>query len=319
MISPSSGRTDVAEQDRANDRREPLDSTMKITLLGTGTPMPDSHKFGTSTLIEAGGMRVLLDCGRGAVVRLSQLGVPVGSIDAICISHFHSDHYTALPDIVMTGAIPAAWGGRSKPLRLIAPEGVREVVDGLWAFTSADRNIRVADHEIEPELHRVEVEEIREGVILDDSGLRIIAFEVDHGEFVKPAFGYRVEYGGHVFVHSHDTRYCENLVRHAEGADVLVHEVAMAKPETLERHPHVRTVIEHHIEPREVGRIFAQVRPRAAILTHVVLRGPDAPSIEEMLDEVGQEYDGPLSVARDLTVIRFGRTISIYSGETARG
>lgn len=98
------------EDNRAQDieaQEKPLASSMKITLLGTGTPMPDSQKFGTSTLIEAGGMRVLLDCGRGAVVRLSQIGVPVGSIDAVLFSHFHSDHYAALPDIVMTGAIPA--------------------------------------------------------------------------------------------------------------------------------------------------------------------------------------------------------------------
>lgn len=292
---------------------------MKITLLGTGTPMPDCHKFGTSTLVEAGGMRVLIDCGRGAVVRLAQLGVAVGSIDAVLMSHFHSDHYAALPDIVMTGAIPASWGGRKRQLRVFGPEGIREVVDGLWAFMSADRNIRVADKEIDAETQRVEVGVISEGVVLDENGLRIIAFEVDHGDFVKPAFGYRVEYDGHVFVHSHDTRYSENLIRHAEGADVLVHEVAMARPETLEKYPHARTVLEHHITPREVGRVFAQVQPKAAILTHLVLKAPDAPSIEELLEEVGQAYNRPVVVARDLTVIRFGTSIAVYSGETARG
>ncbi|WP_126979079.1 MBL fold metallo-hydrolase [Frigidibacter oleivorans] len=123
---------------------------MKITLLGTGTPMPDLHKFGTSTLIEAGGLRVLLDCGRGAVVRLAQIGVPAGSIDAVLISHFHSDHYAALPDLVMTGAIPAPWGARRRRLRVVGPEGVREVVDGLWAFMSGDRTIRVADRRSTP-------------------------------------------------------------------------------------------------------------------------------------------------------------------------
>ncbi|WP_102107984.1 MBL fold metallo-hydrolase [Oceaniglobus roseus] len=296
-----------------------MDQTLKITLLGTGTPQPDGHKFGTSTLVEAGGMRVLLDCGRGAVVRLAQLGVPVGSIDAVLISHFHSDHYAALPDIVMTGAIPAPWGGRKRPLRLIAPEGVREVAEGLWAFTSADRNIRVADSEIDAKLHRLDVGVLTEGVVLEENGLRIVAFEVDHGEFVKPAFGYRVEYGGHVFVHSHDTRYCDNLIKHAEGTDVLVHEVAMARAETLERDPHARTVLEHHITPREVGRVFAQVGPKVAMLTHVVLKAPDAPSLAELLEEVGQEYDQPVMVARDLTVIRFGASIAIHSGETARG
>ena len=80
-----------------------------------------------------------------------------------------------------------------------------------------------------------------------------------------------------------------------------------------------RTVLEHHITPREVGRVFAQIRPKAAILTHLVLKAPDAPSIEELLEEVGQEYDQPVTVARDLTIIRFGASIAIYSGKTARG
>ena len=293
--------------------------SMKITLLGTGTPQPDGHKFGTSTLVEAGGLRVLLDCGRGAVVRLGQIGVPVGSIDAVLLSHFHSDHYAALPDIVMTGAIPAAWGDRKRPLRVLGPDGVREVVEGLWAFTGADRAIRVADSEIDADMHRVEAGTIAEGVVFAQGGLTITAFEVDHGDFVKPAFGYRVDFGGHVFVHSHDTRYSENLIRHADGADVLVHEVAMARAETLESDPHSRTVLDHHITPREVGRVFKQVGPKLALLSHVVLKGPNPPTIEQMLDEVGREFDGPVAVARDLTTIRFGASIALYSGETARG
>lgn len=296
-----------------------MQSTLKITLLGTGTSQPDSHKFGTSTLIEAGGLRVLLDCGRGAAVRLLQIGVPVGSVDAVIISHFHSDHYAALPDLIMTGAIPAPWGGRKSPLRVFGPEGIERVVDGLWDFMSADRNIRVADSEIDPEMQRVQASVVSEGVVFDENGLRIIAFEVDHGDFVKPAFGYRVEYGGHVFVHSHDTRYSPNLIKHAAGADVLVHEVAMAKPETMRDHPHTRTVLEHHITPGEVGSVFSQIRPKIAMLTHLVLKGPDAPSIGEMLEEVGQTYDGPVLVGRDLTVIRFGPSIAVYSAETARG
>lgn len=292
---------------------------MKITMLGTGTPQPDICKFGTSTLIEAGGRRVLLDCGRGAVSRLSQIGISVGSIDAVLISHFHSDHYAGLPDVVMTGAIPAPGGNRKARLRVIGPEGVDEMAEGLWSFAAADRKIRVADSEIDPDMHRIDASVIDEGTVFDEDGLRIIAFEVDHGDHVKPAFGFRVEYGGRVFVHSHDTRLCHNLILHAKGADVLVHEVAMARSETLQKDAHARTVLEHHITPVEVGEVFSRVRPKLAVLTHLVLKGPDAPSIEELLEEVGGTYDGPVFVARDLTVIRFGASISIYSGETPRG
>ncbi|MDD7972159.1 MBL fold metallo-hydrolase [Roseinatronobacter alkalisoli] len=292
---------------------------MKVTLLGTGTPLPSMQRFGTSTLIEAGGRRVLLDCGRGTVLRLSEIGIPIGSIDAVIFSHFHSDHYAGLPDLLMTGALPASWGGRQTQLRVSGPEGVRSVVEGLWTFTAADRKIRVADNEITEDCHQVAVTEFSEGVVFDECGLKITAIEVDHGEFVKPAFGFRVEFGGRVLVHSHDTRYSENLVRQAQGADVLIHEVAMARPETLERHSHTRTVLEHHITPREVGQVFDSVRPHLAILTHVVLMGPNPPLLEDMLAEMAETYRQPVMVAHDLMVIRLGKSISVCSAMVERG
>lgn len=292
---------------------------MKVTLLGTGTPAPSGRRFGTATLIEAGGKRVLLDCGRGAVVRLGELGIPVGSIDAVLFSHFHSDHYVGLPDLLMTGAIPASWGGRSTPLRILGPRGVRGVAEGLWQFSAADRAIRVADSEIQEDMHRTEVTEFTEGVVLDEDGLRILAIEVDHGDFVKPAFGFRVEYGGRSFVHSHDTRLSENLIAQAAGVDVLLHEVAMARPESLAVSAHARTVLEHHITPREVGQVFDRIRPQLALLTHVVLKGPNPPSLGDVLEAVGETYSGPVIVARDLMEIRFGTNVSLsFAGMESR-
>ena len=68
-----------------------MSDTLKITLLGTGIPNPDMNAFGTSTLIEAGDEVVMIDCGRGAVIRLAQAGYPLGYVDTIIISHYHSD------------------------------------------------------------------------------------------------------------------------------------------------------------------------------------------------------------------------------------
>jgi len=287
--------------------------------LGTGTPAPSGRRFGTATLIEAGGLRVLLDCGRGVVVRLAELGLPVGSVDAVLFSHFHSDHYVGLPDLLMTGAIPAIWGGRRKPLRILGPRGVRAVAEGLWQFSAADRDIRIADSEISESMHCTEVTEFTEGVVFDEAGLRIIAIEVDHGEFVKPAFGFRVEFGGRSFVHSHDTRLSENLIAQAARADVFVHEVAMARPETLKGSAHVRTVLDHHITPREVGQVFDRTRPQLALLTHVVLKGPNPPQIDDVLAEVAETYAQPVIVAQDLMVIRLGKSISISFAGSERG
>lgn len=285
--------------------------SLKITLLGTGIPNPDVNAFGTATLIEAGDERVLIDCGRGVVVRLAQAGFPVGYIDTVILSHYHSDHYSGLFDLVMTGTIRQPFSNRGAPLQLFGPPGVEDIAEGLWQATKPDRDIRVADNEIDPEHMRIIPHGYEAGIVYDKGGLKIIAIEVDHGEFIRPAYAFRVEYAGHVFVHSHDTRYNENLIAGAQGADVFVHEVAAATPETLAKYPGVKTAIDHHSTPGDVGRVFAQTQPKLAMLTHLVLLPPDPMPIGEVMAELAEEYDGTVLVAEDLMRIEIGRNVSV--------
>ena len=285
---------------------------LKITLLGTGVPNPDINAFGTSTLIEAGEERVMIDCGRGTTMRLSQAGFPLGITDTVILSHYHSDHYSGLPDLVMTGTIQQPFSDRGGPLHLYGPPGVKDIAEGAWQLTKPDRDIRVADHEIDPEHMRIIPHEYRqEGLIYERNGLRIIAIEVDHGEFIRPAYAFRVEYGDAVFVHSHDTRYNENLIAQAQGADVFIHEVAAARPETLANYPPIKIAYDHHANPTEVGRVFAQTRPRIAMLTHLVLLPPNPLTVEEVLTELAEEYDGLVLVAEDLMTLVIGKNVSI--------
>ena len=284
---------------------------LKVTLLGTGIPNPQINAFGTSTLIEAGDQKVLIDCGRGAAIRLSQIGLGVGCVDTIFISHYHSDHFSGLFDMAMTGSIPQKFGGRTGPLHVHGPSGIADIAEGAWQATAPDRAIRVADNEIDPEHMRIVPHEYSEGVVHYKDGLVIRAIEVDHGEFIRPAYAFRVEYAGRVFVHSHDTRYNKNLIAQAQDADVFVHEVAAARPEILATHPAVKVAIDHHATPRDVGRVFAQTRPKLAMLTHLVLLKPDPVSTGEVLQELSQEYDGTVVVAEDLMTIQIGRNISV--------
>lgn len=287
-------------------------NTLKITLLGTGIPNPDINAFGTSTLIEAGDQRVMIDCGRGTVIRMAQAGFPIGHIDTLILSHFHSDHYSGLMDLVMTGTIRQPFSNRGGSLQLYGPPGVDEIAEGAWLLSKPDRDIRVADNEIDPEHMRIipHVYET-EGVVFEQGGLKIIAIEVDHGEFIRPAYAFRVEYADHVFVHSHDTRYNENLIAQAQGADVFIHEVAAAAPETLANYPGVKIAIDHHASPRDVGKVFAKTRPKLAMLTHIVLLPPDPVPIGQVTAEIAEEFDGTLLVAEDLTTIEIGKNISI--------
>jgi ribonuclease Z len=82
----------------------------KVTLLGTGSPFPDPNRFAAATLVEAGQEKLLFDVGRGATIRLNQIGVPMGAINAVFITHFHSDHTSGLPDLWLTGWIQRYYG-----------------------------------------------------------------------------------------------------------------------------------------------------------------------------------------------------------------
>ena len=289
----------------------PADGVLRVTLLGTGIPNPQINAFGTSTLIEAGDEKLLIDCGRGTSIRLSQLGLGVGHVDRIILSHYHSDHYAGIFDFAMTGTIRQKFGGRNGPLHVHGPPGIERIAEGAWIATGPDRDIRTTDNEIDPKHMRIIPHLYEEGVVYDQGGLVVRSIRVDHGDFIDIAYGFRVEYQGRVFVHSHDTRYNENLIAQAHGADVFVHEVAAARQEIQQKMQAIRLVMEHHASPAEVGRVFAQTRPKLALLTHLVLLKPDPVSINDVMAELAEEYDGTVMVAEDLLSIEIGRNISV--------
>ena len=96
-------------------------SDFRVTLLGTGVPTPVPDRFGPSTLVEAGDQRLLIDVGRGATIRLNQLRVPMGTIDAVLLTHYHSDHTIGIPDVWLTGWLQSHFGTRRKPFRVTGP------------------------------------------------------------------------------------------------------------------------------------------------------------------------------------------------------
>ena len=196
---------------------------LKVVLLGSGVgPLVNLQQFGASTLIEAGGVRLLFDCGRGATIRLAQVGVPIGSISRLFLTHLHSDHVIQIPDLLLTGWVG---GGRSIPLEVWGPEGTRDMMDHLQQAFAFDIHMRRdVDEKAPGDGITVVSHDIKQGIVFDEQGVKVTAFLVDHGP-VTPAFGYRVDYRGHSVVLSGDTRVSENLIRFAQGVDVLVHEV----------------------------------------------------------------------------------------------
>ena len=196
-------------------------SDFRVTLLGTGVPTPRPDRFGPSTLVEAGDQKLLIDAGRGAAIRLYQIGVPMGRLDSLLLTHYHSDHTSGVPDVWLTGWLQSHYGARTRPLRVLGPTGAKELMSNLERAYAADIKIRIADEKLPPEGVAVEVEEFNsDGTIYKKNGVKVIAFEVDHGDVIKPAYGYRIEYGGRSVVISGDTRFNENVISHGVGADL---------------------------------------------------------------------------------------------------
>jgi ribonuclease Z len=294
----------------------------RVTLLGTGTPAPRPDRFGPSTLIEAGDQKLLIDAGRGATIRLYQLGVPLGRIDALLLTHYHSDHVVGIPDLWLTGWLQSHYAGRAKPFRVIGPTGAASLMAHLQRAYALDIEIRVEDEKLPAEAAAVAVEEFgSDGVVYDTSGLKVIAFEVDHGAAIRPAYGYRIEYGGRTVVVSGDTRYNENVVKYGAGADLLIHEVAMARPELMSE-AYVQRIMAHHTRAREAGMAFARTKPKLAAYTHLVFlssqRVPPA-SVDDLVAETRQTYSGPLEVGEDLMSFEIGKTIDVRRREHLLG
>jgi ribonuclease Z len=155
-------------------------SDFKVTLLGTGVPTPRPDRFGPSTLIEAGDQKLLIDAGRGATIRLYQLGVPLGQIDAFCLTHYHSDHTIGIPDLWLTGWLQSHFAARKAPFRVIGPIGAKNLMSHLEKAYALDIKIRMEDENLPPEGAAVVVEEFNhDGIVFEKNGVTVIAFEVD--------------------------------------------------------------------------------------------------------------------------------------------
>lgn len=296
--------------------------TITVTLLGTGSPSPNPNRFSSSTLVQAGGLNMLFDAGRGSSIRLRQLGVRLGSIGPTFITHFHSDHTVGLPDLWMTGYIQTSYAKRSEPMLVIGPTGTKHMADTMRAAFVEDRKIRLADEKVPELATRISARDFKaNGVVFEASGVKVTAFAVNHGPLIKPAYGYRVDYAGRSVLITGDTKFDENVIKYGQGVDLLVHEVCAAAPEVLKEFNN-QAVMDHHTSAEEAGTVFSRAKPKMAAYTHIIQLtaqgATNEPDVAQIEAATRRTYAGPLVVGDDLTRFVIGDTVTVQRWDVAK-
>ena len=270
---------------------------MELTLLGTGCPQCDPDRLGPANLVRHGGKAFLVDCGSGATQRLVSAGTSGRALDAVLLTHLHSDHVVDLYQLIVS-----SWHqGRDRPHRIFGPPGTRRFVEGTMALWQQELEQRIA-HEVRPSTAALEIDvtEIGQGEVLRLDDLVVSAVAVDHLP-VRYAFGFVFAAGGKRLVFSGDTAACPAIVEAARGADVLVHECfihGIMKPAPgLRTEEGLRNVARYHTASHEVGKIASEAGTRCLVLNHFVPTKFDKAAV---LAEVRRDYPGPLVIGEDL-------------------
>jgi len=271
---------------------------MKITMLGTGWPLPSADRAGASTLVEAGGQRFLVDTGRGVLMRLAAAGSGMGQVTAVLLTHLHSDHVNDFNDVVTT-----SWIGSfaPTPLKVIGPPGTRAFVDRTLAVLEDDICWRMDHHDDLTWRPEVEVTEVTDGVALESGGVRVLCAPTDHRP-VHPTVGYRFEHEGAVGVCAGDTIPCEGLDRLVAGAGVYVQTVCRRSAVEAIPAPRLQDILDYHSDLAQAGQTAARGGVDTIVLTHMV--PPPMPGTEpEWVAEVAEHFDGTIVLAEDLTAV----------------
>jgi len=280
---------------------------MDITLLGTGGPLPDAHRAGPATLVRTPTANLLVDAGRGVLMRLSAAGLGAGQLDAVLLTHLHSDHLTDLGDLVTTRWITSF---TPSPLRVFGPTGTAEHLADLLDALAADIEFRMAHHDdltwsppvtvVEVATHGDDpVEVVRLGTGADTTVVR--AAPTDHRP-VHPSLGYRVDHADTSAVLAGDTVPCTSLDRLSAGADVLVHTVIRKDLLAGIGIPRLTDVLDYHSSPAEAGATAQRAGVGTLMLTHYV-PAPAPGTLEEWRSQAASAFDGEVVAGDDLTTV----------------
>jgi ribonuclease BN (tRNA processing enzyme) len=278
--------------------------TLRLVVLGTGTPNADPDRSGPALAVIKGDRAYLFDAGPGIVRRAAAAqrahalaALDASRLDTAFLTHLHSDHTLGLPDLMLSPWVLE----RAEPLHLYGPPGTARMAELILQAYEADIRIRLDGLEPANETgwRTMTTEIAAPGVVYERDGVRIEAFPVLHGSWAH-AYGYRVTDGEMTIVISGDARPSPALIEAARGADILVHEV-YSTPGFATRPPEWQTYhASFHTSTRELAQIANETQPGLLVLYHQLFWGATDEELAAELREFG--YAGRVVSARDLDV-----------------
>jgi len=271
--------------------------TIEVTLLGTGNPLPDPARAGAATLVRAGGQTLLFDAGRAVCMRMAAAGALPVMLDAVILTHLHSDHICDLGDVITTQWVMSPV---PKTLRIIGPVGTQEVVDGCMAMLRQDVGYRRAHHEDLNWDPQLDVTEIGPEWVLDGD-VRITAAATDHRP-VEPTLAFRIDHDGHSAVIAGDTVPCDGLDELCRDADVYVQTVLRDDLVNLVPMQRFRDTVDYHSTLEQAAQTSARCGVRTLVLTHQIPTPPPG-AADEWLAIARKHFDGEVVFGEDLTKV----------------
>jgi len=294
-----------------------LPDGLHVALCGTNGPFPDPTRAGPCTAVIAGDRLFVVDAGEGSARNMGYMGLPLGKVEALLLTHFHSDHIDGLGPFMLQ-----RWGmaTATTPLAIYGPTGVDKVVDGFRAAYVLDYGYRVSHHseKIMPSGGSggngmpFSLPAVGQGdtvVVLDDKGLKITAFRVNHAP-IEPAVGYRFDYKGRSVVITGDTKLTPTVATAAKDADILVHEAlqpalvhilgAELEAKNMGNLAHVmRDILNYHTTPEEAAAQANTAQVKQLVFNHIVPPLPIKFAYPAFVGDAAKFFGGSITVGED--------------------
>ncbi|MES2149451.1 MAG: MBL fold metallo-hydrolase [Pseudomonadota bacterium] len=307
-----------------------LPDGLYVALCGAGSPLPDPKRGAPCAVVIAGKRMFMIDAGTAAARNLGRMNFNPGELEALFLTHFHSDHIDGIGELQLQ-----RWAGAAHhdPLPVYGPRGVELVVDGVNQAYAQDKQYRVAHHGaavVPPEgagvLARGFDTPPANGrvVLIDEPDLQIVAFSVTHAP-VHPSVGYRIRYKDRTVVFSGDTVKSAAVQREAEGVDLLVHEAlapqlvaligeaagAAGRPNLVKI---FKDIPDYHTSPPQAAAVARDAQVGMLLLNHIVPALPSHALDAAFLGEAPSIYKGKLRIGEDGDVVSLpagSKTITI--------